>query len=181
MEGYSSRVIRGELPCQTQRMSLSCVAYIKLVVTQKSFAKCWRVMFAGRLLRDFRTVLSTWALAVCFVIFLVASSQTLTNSSPTAPSFSSQANASSLSAPIRDVREGPAKGSPLVSLTCGHCKTGRSFGCSSVPIPFSLHAPWQIRTGQRPNQGIPRQLNSKEGQCLWQHKSYLPQRSSSRW
>src|SRR5215471_14558948 len=50
-------------------MYLSCVAYIRLVVTQKSFVRCWRVMFAGRLLTDFRTVLSTWALTVCFVIF----------------------------------------------------------------------------------------------------------------
>src|SRR5262245_49166262 len=98
-------------------MSLSFVACIKLVVTQKSFAKCWRVMCAGRLLTDFRTALSTWALTVCCVIFLVAFSPTSTNSSRMAPSFSSQANASSLSAPIRDVPEGPAKGSPLVSLT----------------------------------------------------------------
>jgi ketosteroid isomerase-like protein len=50
-------------------MYLSFVACIRLVVTQKSFAKCWRVMFAERLLTDFRTVGSTWALTVCFVIF----------------------------------------------------------------------------------------------------------------
>ena len=56
--------------------------------------------------------------------FLVASSQTLTNSSRMAPSFSSQANASSPSAAIRGVPEGAASGSRLVSLTCGHCKTG---------------------------------------------------------
>ena len=56
--------------------------------------------------------------------FLVASSQTLTNSSRTAPSFSSPANASLPSAAIRGVPEGAARGSPLVSLTCGHCKTG---------------------------------------------------------
>ena len=77
-----------------------------------------------KLLTDFRTVPSMWALTVCFVIFLVASSQTLTNSSRTAPSSSSQANASSPLAAIRGVPEGPARGSPLVSPTCGHCKTG---------------------------------------------------------
>src|SRR5215813_13042626 len=121
---HPSRVIRGELPCQTHRMYLWFVACIKLVVTQKSFVKCWRVMFAGRSLKDFRMVASTWALTVCFVIFLDASSPTLTNSSQTVPSFSSQANASSLSAAIRGVPEEPARGSPLVSLTCGHCKMG---------------------------------------------------------
>src|SRR5262245_45430920 len=105
-------------------MYLPCVAYIRLVVTQKSFVKCWRVMFAGRLLRDFRTVLSTWVLTVYLVIFLVACSQTLTNSSRMAPSCTSQANAASPSAAIRGVPEGAARGSPLVSLTCGHCKTG---------------------------------------------------------
>jgi hypothetical protein len=44
-------------------------------------------MFAGKLLTDFPTVASTTALTVCFVIFLVASSPTLTGSSRTAPSF----------------------------------------------------------------------------------------------
>jgi ketosteroid isomerase-like protein len=47
-------------------MYLWFVACIRLVVTQKSFAKCWRMMFAGRLLKDFRTVGSTSALTVCF-------------------------------------------------------------------------------------------------------------------
>src|SRR5262249_32691125 len=120
VEGSSER----ELPCQTHQMYLSCSDCIRLVVTQKSFVKCWRVMFAGRLLTDFRPVASTWVLKVCFVIFLVASSQTLTNSSRTAPSSSSQANMSSPSAAIQGVLEGVASGSPLVSLTCGHCKTG---------------------------------------------------------
>ena len=55
--------------------------------------------------------------------FLVASSQTLTNSSRPAPSFSSPANASSPSAPIRGVPEVPARDSLLGSLTCGRCKT----------------------------------------------------------
>src|SRR4030095_13695015 len=81
------------------------VACIRLVVTRKSFAKCWRVMFAGRLLTDFRTVLSTLALTECFVIFLVASSQILTNSRRTAPSFSSRLNASLPSAAIRGVQK----------------------------------------------------------------------------
>src|SRR5262245_38649354 len=105
-------------------MYLWFVACIKLVVTQKSFVKCWRVMFAGRSLKDFRMVASTWALTVCCVIFLVASLQILTNSSQMVPSFSSQANASSPSAAIRDVPEETARGSRLVSLTCGHCETG---------------------------------------------------------
>src|SRR6516162_3457752 len=104
-------------------MSLSFVACIKLVVTQKLFAKCWRVICAGRLLTGFRTVLSTQVLKVCFMIFLVASSQTLTNSSRTVQSFSNQANASSLSGAIRGVPEGLARRSPLVSLTCGHYET----------------------------------------------------------
>ena len=34
-------------------MYLSFVVCIRLVVTQKSFAKCWRAMFAGRLLTVF--------------------------------------------------------------------------------------------------------------------------------
>jgi hypothetical protein len=56
--------------------------------------------------------------------FFVASSPTLTNSSRTAPSFSRQENASSPSAAMRGVLEGAASGSPLVSRTCGPCKTG---------------------------------------------------------
>jgi hypothetical protein len=82
--------------------------------------------------------------------FFAASSPTLTNSSRTAPSFSSQVNASSLSAAIRGVSEGAVSGSPRVSLTCGPCKTGCSFGCSSVPIPFSWLAPWQMSTKPGP-------------------------------
>ena len=39
------------------------------------------------------------------------------------------------------VPEVVARSSPLVSLTCGHCRTGGSCGCSNVPIPFSLHVP----------------------------------------
>jgi hypothetical protein len=56
--------------------------------------------------------------------FLVASSPTLTNSSRMAPSFSSQANTSSPLAAMGGAPEGPASGSPLVSLTFGHCETG---------------------------------------------------------
>ena len=56
--------------------------------------------------------------------FLGASSPTSTNSRRTAPSSSSQATKSSPSAAIRDGPEEPARGSPRVSLTCGHCKTG---------------------------------------------------------
>jgi hypothetical protein len=86
--------------------------------------------------------------------FLVASSQTLPNSSPTAPSSSSQANASSLSATIRGAPEGAARGSPLVSLTCGHCKADGSSACSNVPIPFSWLAPWPMRTRPRSEQNM---------------------------
>src|SRR4029450_7960435 len=56
--------------------------------------------------------------------FLVACSRTLTNSSRTAPSFSSQVNASSPSAATRGVPDGAARDSPRVSPMCGHCKAG---------------------------------------------------------
>src|SRR5262245_60133146 len=105
-------------------MYLSCVAYIRLVVTQKSFVKCWRVMFAGRLLRDFPYgavyVGVDSVLGDFFGRLFTDFDEFVAN----APSFSSQANASSPSAAIRGVPEGAARGSPLVSLTCGHCKTG---------------------------------------------------------
>ena len=66
----------------------------------------------------------TTALTGYFVTFLVVSSPTLTNSLRTAPSLLSQANALSPSVAIRGVLERPARGSPLVSRTYGHCKTG---------------------------------------------------------
>jgi hypothetical protein len=64
------------------------------------------------------------ALAGVLRVFLGASSQTLTTSLRTAPSFSSPATASSPSAAMRGVPEGATSGSPPVSRTCGPCKTG---------------------------------------------------------